>query len=186
MRKIILFLSIAFLFLSSTVFAYTRQRNIYYNKYYIANLTYTLTKSQHITPLKPYKHFHYHISKLTHRIFAQLALNKTYKVLKHSSKLAKEISYTVSGFEFNHYNLTPAMKYRLRKIEPLLKNKKNITIIGYTDHFGTKKYNDWLALKRAESAEKFLHIKAKLKGYGKCCYISKINYIDRRIVIRGK
>lgn len=183
MRKIILFSSIVFLFLSSTAFAYTRQRNVYYDKYYVANLTYTLTKSQRITPLKPYKHFNYHISKLTRKIFSQLALNNAYKNLKHSSKHAKEISYTVSGFEFNHYNLTPAIKNKLRKIEPLLKNKKNITIIGYTDHFGTKKYNDWLALKRAESAKKFLNVEAKVKGYGKCCYISNINKINRRIEI---
>lgn len=183
MRKIILLSSIVFLFLSSTAFAYTRQRNVYYDKYYVANLTYTLTKSQRITPLKPYKHFNYHISKLTRKIFSQLALNNAYKNLKHSSKHAKEISYTVSGFEFNHYNLTPAIKNKLRKIEPLLKNKKNITIIGYTDHFGTKKYNDWLALKRAESAKKFLNVEAKVKGYGKCCYISNINKINRRIEI---
>ena len=183
MRKIILFSSIVFLFLNSTAFAYTRQRNVYYDKYYVANLTYTLTKSQRITSLKPYKHFNYHISKLTRKIFSQLALNNAYKNLKHSSKHAKEISYTVSGFEFNHYNLTPAIKNKLRKIEPLLKNKKNITIIGYTDHFGTKKYNDWLALKRAESAKKFLNVEAKVKGYGKCCYISNINKINRRIEI---
>ena len=183
MRKIILFSSIVFLFLSSTAFAYTRQRNVHYDKYYVANLTYTLTKSQRITPLKPYKHFNYHISKLTHKIFSQLALNNVYKSLKHSKKPAKEIPYTVSGFAFSRYNLTPAMKYRLSKIEPLLKNKKNITIIGYTDHFGTKKYNDWLALKRAESAKKFLNVEAKVKGYGKCCYISNINKINRRIEI---
>lgn len=183
MRKIILFSSIVFLFLNSTAFACTRQRNVYYDKYYVANLTYTLTKSQRITPLKPYKHFNYHISKLTRKIFSQLALNNAYKNLKHSSKHAKEILYTVSGFEFNHYNLTPAIKNKLRKIEPLLKNKKNITIIGYTDHFGTKKYNDWLALKRAESAKKFLNVEAKVKGYGKCCYISNINKINRRIEI---
>ena len=78
------------------------------------------------------------------------------------------------------------MKNSLRKIKPFLKNEKNITITGYTDHFGTKQYNDWLALKRAESAEKFLHVRAKLKGYGKCCYISKINRINRRVEIEIK
>ena len=130
MRKTILFLSIAFLFLSSTVFAYTRQRDIYFNKYYVANLTYALTKSQYITPLKPYKHFHYHISKLTHKIFIQLSLHNAYVNLKVSKKPAKEVSYTVSGFAFNRYNLTSAMKFQLIKIKPLLKNKKDITIIG--------------------------------------------------------
>jgi len=45
---------------------------------------------------------------------------------------------------------------------------------------------DKLALERAETAERFLGLKnIKIFGYGKCCYISKINLKDRRVVIYG-
>ncbi len=93
------------------------------------------------------------------------------------------------GFAENSSVITPLMKVALLKIKNIIKNK-NITITGYTDHYYTKAYNEALAFKRALAAEKFLNSKKPilrnigLSGKGKCCYISKINHINRRIVIK--
>ncbi|MCL4428745.1 MAG: OmpA family protein [Deltaproteobacteria bacterium] len=151
-----------------------------FGKYYVQNLTYTIVKSKHITHLRAYKikKADFHIAKLLNVVGGQVRINQAYKKLKTAVR-----TFTVSGFAFNHYNLTSQMKSLLNRIKPFLQNKR-VTIIGYTDHFGTKAYNNRLALKRAKTARNYLHIKARVKGYGKCCYISKTNRINRRVIIQ--
>lgn len=116
-------------------------------------------------------------------------LNKTL-VLEESKSLiegkVKSAFFNIM-FDFNNYELTDEYVSRLRKLAEDLQNKK-ILLMGFTDHVGTEKYNDSLALKRAKTVQEFL-VSVGLKkddinveGHGLCCYLTLNNTdADRRI-----
>lgn len=89
-------------------------------------------------------------------------------------------------FDYNSSYLNRTEKGKLlKKVNEL--QGKTVTVIGYTDHVGSKKYNDWLALRRAERVASILirnkvNVKA-IKGKGKCCYISKKSCLNRRVEV---
>lgn len=97
-------------------------------------------------------------------------------------KLLRSIIVSISGFRENSAELSGYMKLKLQT----LSRANVVSITGYTDKFGGRRYNDSLAVKRALAAEKYLGIKTEINGYGKCCYISKTNRRNRRIVIKIK
>ncbi|MGA1847255.1 OmpA family protein [Deferribacter abyssi] len=79
-------------------------------------------------------------------------------------------------FDFDKYNIKPEEYVKLKKIIKILKSRysnKTIKVIGYTDWFGTEKYNDELARKRAYQVALHLWkagLTVKPEGKGKCCY----------------
>ncbi|KAA0257522.1 OmpA family protein [Deferribacter autotrophicus] len=79
-------------------------------------------------------------------------------------------------FDFDKYNIKPEEQRKLQQIIKTLKSKysnKIIKVIGYTDWFGTEKYNDELARKRAYQVALHLWkagLTVKPEGRGKCCY----------------
>ena len=203
MEKKILFLAfflIVFLFLTVLTFmprAYSavRQRPFRYNGYvpqstfvilkHKANLTKFLPppKKKVITPVSSVK------KALTSMagLFKIKSSGVTKKPVKQVIK-----KYTAYGFNFNSYAITKLLRQRLNYIKTLIRNRSQhlsvkdvISITGYTDRYGTKSYNNKLALERALSAEKYLGLKnIKLSGYGKCCYVSKRNFKNRRVVVK--
>ena len=157
-------------------YAAVRQRPVNY-KGYVSSLTFTIIKhKESITK--------FHKPVINRKILITNALNKIAMAFKkHIAVKPKTI--TAYGFGFNLYRINSLLAERLNYIKSLIKGKKVISITGYTDHFGTKAYNNKLALERAKAAEKYLRLKnIKLYGHGKCCYISKINLKDRRIVLK--
>ena len=181
MYKILIFLSVLLL-MPLQSYAATRQRDVNY-KGYISSLTFAIVKhKENITK--------FHKPVINKKVSIVNALNKiSFALKKHPQvkkfKSLKPKSITAYGFAFNSYKLNSLLRERLNYIKGIIKNKKAISITGYTDHFGTKAYNNKLALERAKSVESYLGLKnIKLYGYGKCCYISKINLKDRRVVIK--
>lgn len=199
MKKIIIsFLIILFLPVYSN--AFTVQYIFKPNKYYVNHKTYGLTPNKTITKLIPQPIIRISYNKIYKNFIKKNEAKKIVKFYKQKSYYANghltNVKYLKSGlysnkglilygFAENSYVLTPLMKITLLKIKNIIKNK-NITITGYTDHYYTKAYNEVLAFKRALAAEKFLNFKKHigLAGRGKCCYISKKNHINRRIVIK--
>ncbi len=163
-------------------YAAVRQRPVKY-KGYISGLTFTIVKhNESVTKLhRPVINKNASVINALNKL--SLAFKKRITVKK--VKIHKFKTILAYGFAFNSYKISTLLKERLNYIKSLIKDKKVISIAGYTDNFGSKAYNNKLALERAKSAEKYLGLKnIKLYGYGKCCYISKVNLKDRRIVIK--
>lgn len=169
-------------------FASTKQAVYRYGAHYVPVLTYVFAPSGKITVLqKPEK------QKLNLKKSVYSTLRRFSLILKKKSSAPSHIrifkTFIVSGFNFNSFAINKLVKSKLININKSIKlgKYKVLSVTGYTDHFGTKAYNNKLALKRAEIVEKFLGLKSiKLNGYGKCCYISIINKKDRRVVIKGE
>ena len=163
-------------------YAAVRQRPVKY-KGYVSSLTFTIIKHK-----KSITKFHKPV--INRKILITNALNKIAMAFKKHIPVIKVKSFkpktvTAYGFAFSSYKINSLLAERLNYVKGLIKDKKVISITGYTDNFGSKAYNNKLALERAKSAEKYLGLKnIKLYGYGKCCYISKINLKDRRIAIK--
>ena len=182
-------LSIVFtlcLVFAGNAYAKTRQRAYDYGAKYVPVLTYVFQKKEALTKLqKP-------VSK-SQSVPVAGALKRLADLLKGNANAIrsvkfKPVKFTVYGFKFNSFTINKILSRKLNKIKKLIAEKKIKikSITGYTDHFGTKAYNNKLALERAKSAESYLGLKnIKLYGYGKCCYISKINFKDRRVIING-
>lgn len=175
-------ISAASILLSGNVFAYTRQKTEIYGGYNIPILTYVIAPSRHLTLLKKFRRKNIAVLSALKRL--QTIIGKHNGLHKTANK-----KYTAYGFNFNSYKITPFVAGRLNYIKNLIRSKniKVLSIAGYTDSIGTKAYNDKLALERAKSAEKYFGLKnIKLYGLGKCCYISKYNFKNRRVVIKTK
>jgi outer membrane protein OmpA-like peptidoglycan-associated protein len=186
LKTILLTVLIVCFIFAGNVFAKTRQHIYNYGKGYLPALTYVFQKKQNLTVFKK------SVPKRVHNGVAG-ALKKMAYLLKgnasaiHTIKF-KPVKFTVYGFKFNSFKINKMLSRKLNKIKKLIAEKKIKvkSITGYTDHFGTKAYNNKLALERAKSAESYLGLKnIKLYGYGKCCYISKINLKDRRVIVYG-
>ena len=191
MKNKILFL--AFLFLTAFTFlpksySAVRQRPFVYNGYVPQSSFVILKHKANLSKFPPLP------KKVISRAGSvQKALINIARLLKIKRPVKPVIKkYTAYGFNFNSYAITKLLRQRLNYIKTLIRNRSQhlsvkdvISITGYTDHFGTKAYNNKLALKRALSVEKYLGLKnIRLFGYGKCCYISKRNFKNRRVVIK--
>ena len=79
-------------------------------------------------------------------------------------------------FAFGTAQLSAADKQALQDLLPLLK-KQRLTIVGHTDSVGPQDFNDWLALRRAQSVKNHLATlgldpeRIRVSGRGKCCYL---------------
>jgi outer membrane protein OmpA-like peptidoglycan-associated protein len=71
-------------------------------------------------------------------------------------------------------------------------NKKRARVSGYTCDIGPAPFNDRLARRRAETVASFLKGRGvtptTVAGSGKCCYVSKVRRLNRRvhITLRGE
>ena len=185
-KKILLIVLTVCLVFAGNAFAKTRQRAYNYGATYMPALTYVFQRNKSLTKFqKP-------VSKTADGSVAG-ALKKMAYLLKGNASAIhvvkfKPVKLTFYGFKFNSFAINKTLSKKLNKIKKLIAGKKIKvkSISGYTDHFGTKAYNNKLALERAKVAERFLGLKnIKIFGYGKCCYISKMNLKDRRVIIYG-
>ena len=185
-KRILLIVFTLCLVFAGNVYAKTRQHAYDYGAKYVPVLTYVFQKKEALTKLqKP-------VSK-SQSVPVAGALKRLADLLKGNASAIRSVKFkpvklTVYGFKFNSFAINKILSKKLNKIKKLIAEKKIKikSITGYTDHFGTKAYNNKLALERAKSAESYLGLKnIKLYGYGKCCYISKINFKDRRVTING-
>ena len=94
-------------------------------------------------------------------------------------------------FGLNSAVLSISERKRLNALQELFQKAEEIEITGYTCRLGTKAYNDRLALLRAENVRRYLvsnlgkeEKMTKVKGLGKCCYVSRSNTHNRRSVVR--
>ena len=185
-KKILLIVLTVCLVFAGNAFAKTRQRAYNYGATYVPALTYVFQRNKSLTKFqKP-------VRKTADGSVAGALKKMAYLLKRNASAIHavkfKPVKLTVYGFKFNSFVINKTLSKKLNKIKKLIAEKiiKVESITGYTDHFGTKAYNNKLALERAETAERFLGLKnIKIFGYGKCCYISKINLKDRRVVIYG-
>lgn len=189
MQKITVATLLTCLVFVSNVFAGTRQGVYNYGAKYIPISTYVFKNSRNTTKFKkPVT-----IDKSKYSVVKGLTSLALMMKDNNASMRPKIIKFkqgtlTVYGFRFNSYKINNLLAKKLERIKKLISKKwfSVKSIIGYTDHFGIKDYNDKLALERAKSVEKYLGLKnIKLRGYGKCCYISKINFKNRRVSIYG-
>ena len=187
-KKLSLILIISTLFICGKSFAGTRQAVYRYNGNYAPTVTYVFVPAVKITILKKPEKQKMNLEKSVYSTLGKFSF-----MLKNKSSIASHVrifrTFITYGFNFNSFAINKLVKSKLINIDKSIKsgNYKVLSITGYTDHFGTKAYNNKLALKRARSAEKFLDLRRiKLYGYGKCCYVSKINRKDRRIVIKAE
>ncbi|MEM3265373.1 MAG: OmpA family protein [Thermoplasmata archaeon] len=68
-------------------------------------------------------------------------------------------------------------------------NNYNLAVFGYTDKYGTKSYNDWLARKRAIMVANYIKshygvVPFEVKGFGKQFYVSKKAFLNRRVDVK--
>jgi len=95
------------------------------------------------------------------------------------------------NFGHNSYRLSECDSQKLDAVKKAATTPgAKVTISGYTDNKGSKRYNDRLALRRAESARRYLGLgkEAVVVGKGKCCYlVDPKNAKNRRVelVIEG-
>ena len=89
------------------------------------------------------------------------------------------------NFGHNSYRLNKCDKQKLDTVKKAATAPgAKVTISGYTDNKGPKLYNDRLALRRAESARRYLGLgkEAVVVGKGKCCYlVDPKNAKNRRV-----
>ena len=189
MQKLVIIILFACLVFAGNVFAGTRQSVYNYGTKYVPVLTYVFKNSRNITKFKkPVV-----INKIKYSAVEGLAnlariMNNDNTTMRMKAIKFKPETLTIYGFRFNSYKVNNLLAKKLKRIKNLISKKRFSikSITGYTDHFGTEEYNSQLAMERAESVEDYLSLKnIKLYGYGKCCYISKHNFKDRRVVIYG-
>ena len=187
-KKLTVILIILTLFICGKSFAGTRQAIYRYNGNYVPAVTYVFVPAVKITILKKPEKQKMNLKKSVYSTLRKFSL-----MLKNKSSVSSPVrifrTFIAYGFNFNSFAINKLVKSKLMNIDKSIKsgNYEVLSITGYTDHFGTKAYNNKLALKRARSAEKFLGLRhIRLYGYGKCCYVSKINRKNRRIVVKAE
>ncbi len=79
-------------------------------------------------------------------------------------------------FAFGTAQLSATDKQALQNLLPEFR-KQRLTIVGHTDSVGPQDFNDWLALRRAQSVKNHLVTlgldpeRIRVSGRGKCCYL---------------
>lgn len=92
-------------------------------------------------------------------------------------------------FAFGTAYLTEADRQALRDKLPALTNRR-LAIVGYTDNIGPPAFNDWLALRRAESVKHYLvdlgldSDDIRISGRAQCCYIQNNAALQGRAASR--
>lgn len=111
-------------------------------------------------------------------------------VNKNSESEEEVQSFLIPAIHFgkNDYRVTQKEKRKLmHAIAKLKKSNATIKVAGYTCNLGSKKYNDSVALKRAEAVADILKKNGitvtEVVGKGKCCYISEDGALNRRVEI---
>ncbi len=98
------------------------------------------------------------------------------------------------GFDSAEISMNEKILIRQRVLR-FHKSPGKITLIGYTDNRGSKRYNDWLAMKRAEAVKEYLvkngmdPERINVTSFGKCCYLQMNStragrLANRRVEIR--
>ncbi len=81
-------------------------------------------------------------------------------------------------FAFSTPRLSEAGQQALLNVLPELKQQR-LFVVGFTDSVGPQDFNDWLALRRAQSVKAYLvehGLNAndiEVSGRGKCCYLQR-------------
>jgi outer membrane protein OmpA-like peptidoglycan-associated protein len=89
-------------------------------------------------------------------------------------------------FDFNKASIKPSEKKKLKRFASQVTDKAQIKVTGYTDDIGSKKYNYWLGLRRAQNVANFLKklgLKNNIKviSKGKCCFVTREDgHINRK------
>ena len=185
MKNKILFL--AFLFLTAFTFlpksySAVRQRPFVYNGYVPQSSFVILKHKANLSKFPPLPRKVIYSANSVKKALTDIAM--LLKIKRPAKPVIKK--YTAYGFNFNSYKIDKLVRQRLNYISSQIPLGKDVvSITGYTDHYGTESYNNKLALERALSVEKYLGLKnIRLFGYGKCCYISKRNFKNRRVVVK--
>jgi outer membrane protein OmpA-like peptidoglycan-associated protein len=93
-------------------------------------------------------------------------------------------------FQFGSDALGKEQLARLKDMKANLMAAKKIWVVGFTDSIGSKKFNDVLALRRANTVKNILAShgidkqKIIIKGQGKCCYAKKNSSYHKRLYNR--
>ena len=99
--------------------------------------------------------------KILYYLLEKRYMKKT-AYLKVKDKIIKQKKLVLHNLHFNYksYKLLPESKKLLKPIARylLLHPKKKVSIIGYTDNIGSKKYNYVLSLKRAKAVKDALRL----------------------------
>ena len=95
----------------------------------------------------------------------------------------------VVHFAFDSYRLRPLAKAKLKAAFSRLDRLTGpVVITGYTDDIGTRAYNRRLSRERADAVALYLQelgvIPIAVIGRGKCCFVSKIQNLNRRVEVR--
>ena len=94
----------------------------------------------------------------------------------------------VVHFAFNSFRLRPQAETKLKAAFSRLDRLTGpVVITGYTDDIGTRAYNRRLSRERAGSVAEYLQdlgvIPVSVIGRGKCCFVSKIQNLNRRVEV---
>lgn len=93
--------------------------------------------------------------------------------IENTEKKTSEVVF----FEFDSYVLRPSEKVKLDSLSRDIQYR----VTGFTCDIGGKKYNDELALKRAEAVRNYLgDIVKEVGGKGKCCYLDPVDKSKNR------
>lgn len=87
-------------------------------------------------------------------------------------------------FEYNSSKLPDLDKMKLNEIKQAAATGARVTITGFTDKRGNKRYNNRLALLRAKAVRQYLGLgkEAVVIGKGKCCYLDETHQGKNRRV----
>lgn len=106
------------------------------------------------------------------------------KAVKHPESCVDPIN-----FDFNKSEVKVTELSKIKAAADTLKSSKDLEVHGYTCEIGTKKYNDGLAMKRANAVAGILRDMGiqpvVVDGEGKCCYKSESHRDpkDRRVEV---
>jgi len=102
----------------------------------------------------------------------------------------------ITHFGFDSAEVSSTEKVLIRqRVLKFYRSPGTITLIGYTDNRGDKRYNDWLAMRRALAVKEYLvkngmdPRRIKVTAFGKCCYLQMNStragrLANRRVEIR--
>lgn len=88
-------------------------------------------------------------------------------------------------FAFGTARLSEADKQALLNVLPEF-GQQRLFVVGFTDSVGPQDFNDWLALRRAQSVKSYLVERGlnardiKVSGHGGCCYLQNNDSLHGR------
>ena len=121
---------------------------------------------------------------------------KVKKIVKPTRTEAFGELLYITHFGFDSAEVSSTEKVLIRqRVLKFYRSPGTITLIGYTDNRGDKRYNDWLAMRRALAVKEYLvkngmdPRRIKVTAFGKCCYLQMNStragrLANRRVEIR--